>query len=164
MSLYFQATLTRVWNPVGQTPHVRVASQRTYVNFYGALDVLSGQEIALSLPRQTAQMTIHFLQHILACLPGRPILLLWDRASWHKGVAREFVEQHPLLDMLYFPVACPDLNPQEHVWKLTRDEISHNHTCRDFSQLRQAFHRHLEHTCFKFCWIEKYLPSMLCEV
>ena len=109
-------------------------------------------------------MTIHFLQHILACLPGRPILLLWDRANWHKGVDRAFVEQHPLLDMLYFPVACPDLNPQEHVWKLTRDEISHNHTCRDFGQLRQAFHQHLEHTCFKFCWIEKYLPSMLCEV
>ena len=73
MSLYFQATLRRVWNPVGQTPHVRVASQRTYVNFYGALDVLSGQEIALSLPRQNAQMTIHFLQHILTCLPSTVI-------------------------------------------------------------------------------------------
>ena len=74
MSLYFQATLTRVWAPIGETPQVRVASQRQYVNFYGALDVLSGHEIALSLPRQNSEMTVHFLKHILTCLPGRRIL------------------------------------------------------------------------------------------
>jgi len=164
MSLYFQATLTRVWAPIGQTPWVRVASQRQYVNFYGALDVLSGREISLSLPKQNAEMTVHFLNHILTCLPDRPILLLWDRASWHKGAAREFVQQHPLMDMLYFPVACPDLNPQEHVWKQARDAISHNHTCPTFGQLRQAFHDYLENTCFKFEWIEKYLPPVLCGV
>lgn len=164
MSLYFQATLTRVWAPVGQTPHVLVASQRQYVNFYGALDVLTGREIALSLPRQNGDMTIHFLLHVLTCFPNQPILLLWDRASWHKGIARQFVEQHPRLEMLYFPVACPDLNPQEHVWKLTRDAISHNHPYRQFGDLRQAFHQHLETTCFKFQWIEKYLPSVLCKV
>jgi transposase len=164
MSLYFQATLTRVWAPVGQTPQVLVASQRQYVNFYGALDVLTGREIALSLPRQNGDMTIHFLLHILACFPTQPILLLWDRASWHKGIARQFVEQHPRLEMLYFPVACPDLNPQEHVWKLTRDAISHNHPYPHFGDLRQAFHHHLETTCFKFQWIEKYLPAILCKV
>jgi hypothetical protein len=27
---------------------------------------------------------------------------------WHKGAAHEFVEQHPLLDMMCFPVTCPD--------------------------------------------------------
>lgn len=69
MSLYFQATLTRVWSPVGHTPQVRVAAQRQYVNFYGALDVLSGREIALSLPKQNGEMTVHFLKHILTCLP-----------------------------------------------------------------------------------------------
>jgi transposase len=25
--------------------------------------------------------------------------------------------------MMYFPPACPDLNPQEHVWKLARDAV-----------------------------------------
>jgi hypothetical protein len=66
--------------------------------------------------------------------------------------------------MLYFPVACPDLNPQEHVWKQARDVISHNHTCLTFGQLRLAFHDYLENTCFKFEWIEKYLPLVLCDV
>ena len=164
MSLYFQATLTRVWFPKGQTPRIRVAAQRDYINFYGALDVLTGREIALSLPNQNAGMTVHFLEHVLTCWPGRAILLLWDRASWHKGAAREFVEQHPALDMMYFPVACPDLNPQEHVWKQTRDAISHNHSYASFGDLRQAFHRHLESTDFHIDWIQKYLPPILCDV
>jgi hypothetical protein len=38
MSLYFQATLTRVWALKGQTPIVRVTPQRDHVHFYGALD------------------------------------------------------------------------------------------------------------------------------
>lgn len=32
MSLYFQATLTRVWAPVGQTPIVAVHPQRDHVH------------------------------------------------------------------------------------------------------------------------------------
>jgi hypothetical protein len=37
MSLYFQATLTRVWSPIGQTPIVSVHPQREHVYFYGAM-------------------------------------------------------------------------------------------------------------------------------
>ena len=164
MSLYFQATMSRVWSPIGQTPQVWVAAQRQYVNFYGALDLLTGCVFSLSLPKQNGEMTVHFLQHLLTCLPQRPILLLWDRASWHKGKAKAFVDQHPRLQMLYFPVGCPDLNPQEHVWKLTRQAVSHNHICSTFGQLRQAFHHHLETTCFKIDWIKRYLLPSLCEV
>jgi len=47
MSLYFQATTTRIWSPVGQTPIVRLASQRDHIHFYGALNVRSGHQFAL---------------------------------------------------------------------------------------------------------------------
>lgn len=163
MSAYLQATLTRVWSPIGHTPIVWVSPQRDHIHFYGALDVLSGQEMALSLPKLNAEQTIHFLEHILACLPGRTILILWDRAPWHKGQARQFVEQHPRLDMLYFPPGCPDLNPQEHVWKLTREAVGHLVNYRHIGDLRGAFHAHLENTQFRFDWIEKYLPLTLCH-
>lgn len=36
MSLYLQATTTRLWAPCGQTPIVRVSGQRDHVHFYGA--------------------------------------------------------------------------------------------------------------------------------
>ena len=161
MSAYLQATTTHVWSPVGQTPLVWVTPQRDCVHFYGALDVITGQEIALSLPRLDAEHTVHFLEHIVRCLPGRRILLLWDRAPWHKGAARLFIEAHPDLEMVYFPPGCPDLNPQEHVWKQTRDAVGHLWDYRHIGDLRKAFQSHLDHTLFHFHWVDKYLPPLL---
>ncbi len=33
MSLYFQATLTRVWSPIGQTPVVHITPNRDHIHF-----------------------------------------------------------------------------------------------------------------------------------
>lgn len=165
LSLYFQATMTRVWARRGQTPTIRIATQREYVHFYGALNVLTGQQTTLTLPKQSGEMTCHFLEHILACYPDRAILILWDRAKWHQGqLIKAFLAEHPCIQTLHFPPASPHLNPQEHVWECTRDAISHNHTRRDFPALVQAFREHLENTLFHFEWIEKYLPPTLCKL
>jgi transposase len=158
MSVYLQCSLCRVWSPIGQTPVIRSSPQRDSLKFYGALNVESGAEIALNLPKMNGENTIHFLQHILTCIPDVPSLLLWDRATWHKGIARHFVEAHERLDMLYFPPACPDLNPQEHVWKQTRDAVGHLRDYAHLSDLRLAFQSFLEQTQFCFQWIEKYFP------
>jgi transposase len=160
MRAYLRASLKRVWYPVGQTPTLRVSPQRESVAFYGALNVLSGQDIALSLPKMTAANTVHFLKHVMTCFPGCPILFLLDRASWHKGEARAFIEGHPLLEVIYFPPACPDLNPQEHVWKLTREAVGHLHDYAHIGDLRQAFQAHLDQTLFSIRWAEKYLPPI----
>src|SRR5205823_7320588 len=89
----------------------------------------TGQELALSLPELSAQATLHFLEHLLTCLPTQPILLLMDRAPWHTArLVQDFIAHQARLDVLYFPPACPDLNPQEHVWKLARQEVTHNHS------------------------------------
>ena len=162
MSLYLQATLTRVWARRGQTPTVRVATHRDYVHFYGALNVSSGQESALTLPTQAGEMTCHFLDHLQTVYPGRALFIVWDRAKWHKSaIVQDYLRRHLHIQTLHFPPGSPQLNPQEHVWELTRDAISHNHTRKDFPALVRAFHRHLETTCFKFEWIEKYVPSVL---
>jgi transposase len=159
MSAYLQATLTRVWAPRGETPVVRITPQRDMLHFYGALDVIGGREIALSLPKLDGENTVHFLNHVVSCFPGRAILILLDRAPWHKGKARQFIEVHPLLDLFFFPPACPDLNPQEHVWKQTRDAVGHLHDYPHLSHLRRVFQSYLENTLFHFDWIDKYLPT-----
>lgn len=162
LSLYFQASLTRVWFPQGQTPVVRVSPQRDHQHFYGALNLNTGQEIALSLPELSAEATLHFLEHLLACLPTQPMLVLMDRAPWHKARAvQEFVAEQSRLDVVYFPPACPDLNPQEHVWKMARQAVSHNHTFPDFPALCQAFRHFLDKTTFHFDWFAHRIPPVL---
>ena len=157
MSLYFQATLTRVWSPMGQTPVIAVHPQRDNVHFYGALNLRDGRETALSASETTSQMTTNFLMILLMLYP-QPILLLLDRAPWHFGEVTTLLEQTDRLQALYFPPACPDLNPQEHVWERARDAVSHNHTYRQFQPLIDHFETYLNETVFSTNFMDTFSP------
>jgi DDE superfamily endonuclease len=149
MSLYFQATMTQVWSPVGQTPQVYVSGSRDHAHFYGALNLQTGHQFALPTAMQSSQTTLAFFEDLLLAYPTQPILLFLDRAPWHTAnVVTEFFATHPRLHPIHFPPACPDLNPQEHVWSQARAAVSHNHTFRDFGQLKAAFLDFLSTTAF----------------
>lgn len=103
MSLYFQATLTRVWSPIGQTPVIAMHPQRENLYFYGALNLHDGREIALSASdtTSTSEVTTNFLM-LLLMLYSQPILLLLDRAPWHFGEVSTLIEQTDRFQVLYF--------------------------------------------------------------
>jgi transposase len=161
MGLSFQATLTRVYAPVGQTPMVKVSPQRDNVHFYGALDVRTGREVAVTAPEQTTDVTADFIRLVLVLFSTQAILLLLDRAPWHSGPAIDLLlEENPRLELMYFPPACPDLNPQEHVWEQAREAISHNHTCPVFDRLIDAFETFLVETPFQTDFMQHYGPPV----
>jgi transposase len=156
-SLYLQATLQVVWHTRGQTPVVKVAPGREMVHFYGALNLQSGQEIAMPTPLMNAETTALYLQRLLAAYPDQPILLLWDRAPWHKGPAiQDLLDANPRLELVTFPPATPDLNPQEQVWKAARSAMSHNHQVPRLPALADQFLNYLNHTLFPASLLEKY--------
>jgi transposase len=77
----------------------------------------------------TAEATASYLETLLDAYPDVPIMLLWDRAPWHRGEKmREVLAANPRLELVVFKAAALDLNPQEHVWKATRRAVSRNHT------------------------------------
>lgn len=72
-------------------------------------------------PTMNAEASALFLQKLLTAIPEAPLILLWDRAPWHRGSQiTENLDPNPRLQIIPFPTAAPDLNPQEHVWKATR--------------------------------------------
>jgi hypothetical protein len=87
-----------VWAPKGQTPVVRADPGRDKVCFYGTLDLQTGRDIVTRTPVMNAATTAEHLLQILAAIPERPILLLWDRAPWHSGQPiRDILAAHPRL-------------------------------------------------------------------
>jgi len=158
MSLYFQATLTRVWSPIGQTPMVAVHPQRNCRYFYGALNLCNGREIAMRVDAENSEISTNFVMQLLM-IYSQPILLLLDRASWHYGGLRHLIEDTDRLSVIYFPVACPELNPQEHVWERARDRISHNHNYQCFETLIDDFECYLNETPFQTNFLDKYIPK-----
>lgn len=156
-SLYLQTTTMAVWALRGQTPVVRSDTQREKVNFYGTLDLHTGREIVLRTKEMNAQTSVQHLEQLLVAYPDQPIVLFWDRASWHKGpLVNEFLADHPKLQIVYFPVGAPDLNPQEHVWKAARRAVSHNHLTPKLPQLADQFEKHLEQSTFQSSFLHRY--------
>jgi transposase len=164
-SLYLQATLQLVWHPRGQTPVVTVDPGRDLVHFYGALNLHTGQEIAMPSPIMNAETTALYLHKLLLAYPDQPILLLWDRAPWHKGAPiRNLLQAHPRLELLALPPGAPDLNPQEHVWKAARAAISHNHQVPRLPQLAEQFLCYLNRTTFPSSLLELHGYNTICPM
>lgn len=156
-SLYLQATLERVWAPRGRTPVVYASPSRTKTTFYGTLNLATGEVISTRSEQMNAEATAAHLRQVLAAIPDRPLLLLWDRAPWHRGAAlRQVLQEHPRLEVMKFPVAAPELNPQEQVWKATRHEVSHNHEEAKLSGLADRFEQHLQSTRFPCSLLDRY--------
>ena len=163
--LYLQATTCQVWSPTGQTPIVRADPGRTKTNFYGTLNLQTGQEIAIRCDVMNAEVSAQYLEMILEANPDVPILLLWDRAPWHRGKPIDQVlEENPRLEIIFFPPASPDLNPQEHVWKSVRKEVSHNHLEAYLPELADRFLNKLNSTTFTTSFLDKYGYSAICPL
>ena len=148
-SLYLQATLRAVWHWRGETPVVKLHPGRDCVHFYGSLNLLTGEEIVTRTSIMKAETTALHIQQVLAASPDKPLLMLIDRAPWHYGPAIDaLLAANPRLELLYFPTAAPELNPQEHVWKAAREDVSHNHLVAKLSQLAMDFESYLTTTKF----------------
>jgi transposase len=163
--LYLQATTMAVWAPQGHTPVIRSDPGREKVNFYGTLNLHTGQEIVMRSTIMDAETSAQHLRQILDAIPSEPILLLWDRAPWHRGQPiRDVLEANPRLEIIYFPVAAPELNPQEHVWKATRRAVSHNHTMPRLPDLAERFEQHLVLNTFPSTMLERHGFDAICAM
>ena len=164
-SLYLQASLMRVWAPIGQTPVVKAAPGRDHTHFYGALNLLTGQEVTLRSDLMNAEVSALSLERLLLAYPDTPLLLLWDRAPWHRGPAiRAVLEANPRLAIIWFPPGSAELNPQEHVWKATRQAVSHNHDVPNLPALANQFAAHLTQTTFPTTLLQRYGFHSICSI
>ena len=155
----------RVWAPVGQTPVVKADPGRESTHFYGALNLATGEQVSLRADLMIGEVSALFLSRLLLTYPDKPILLLWDRATWHKGEAiRAFLAAHPRLEIFWFPPGCPELNPQEQVWKASREAVSHNHRWAKMAELAEAFETHLTETRFPCSLLEKHGYYDICAM
>ena len=161
--VYLQASTMAVWAPRGQAFTVRCDPGRAHANIYGTLNLKSGDEIVTRAETMTAEASAVHLQAILNAHPDVNILLLWDRAPYHRGPAIQKLRQaNPRLEIMEFPTAAPDLNPQEHVWRATRRKVSHNHTERRLPGLAERFEGHLTTTTFHSSFLDHYGWNLVC--
>lgn len=151
MHLSTQTTVQKIWLPKGEYPKIEVYRKRQSRSVYGFLNIKNGTEHAFKTNWQNMYVTATVIPEIRKCYPGKTMLLIWDQAGWHKGsVAEEAIAVDGHIDQIYLPTAAPEENPQEHVWKSGRSQVTHNTFIQDIDAATDAFVNYLNTTRFPY--------------
>jgi len=125
----------RCWAPKPLRPTVPRQVVRQWLYVFAAVCPQLGQLTSLILPLANTEMMALFLAHVAQAFTDSFIILLVDRAGWHRAQRLVVPENIRLLPQ---PARSPELNPTEHVWDELREKSLAN---RSFASLRP-----LEHT------------------
>lgn len=151
MLLSTQTTFQKIWLPEGEYPKVEVANTKKNRSIYGFLNIKTSDEHAFKAPWQNMYETVKILKKIRKIYPKKKLLILWDGAGWHRGSkTQEFIEKDQKIQTIYFPKYSPEENPQEHIWKNGRDQVSHNRFIENIDRATDEFIAYLNKT--KFCY------------
>ena len=151
MVLSTQTTLQKIWLPPGEYPKIEVSNNKKIRSIYGFLNVKMGQEHAFKTEWQNRYVTTDILKNVRKIYPPQKLRLLWDGPGWHKGKeVINFIQQDRNIQILHFPKYSPEENPQEHVWKKGRSDITHNLTINDIDATADNFVKYLNRTLFPY--------------
>lgn len=155
MILSTQTTFQKIWLPEGEYPRVEISNIRKNRSIYGFLNVKTGEERAFKTERQNMFETVKILKKIRKIYPKKKLLILWDGAGWHRGSkTQEFIKKDKNIKTLYFPKYTPEENPQEHIWKNGRDQITHNRFIENIDTATDEFIAYLNKTRFPYSLLD----------
>ena len=152
MVLTTRTTKQKIWLPKGElSPVIESNTHRQRKNFYGFLNLKTGQQHAYVTEKQNMFETAKILRKIRKLYSNRKIVLFWDNCGWHKGSAvADYIEQDGNIEVIWFPSYAPELNPQEHVWKEGRRAITHNAHITKLDETAQKFEEYITGRLFPY--------------
>ena len=107
----------RTWGLVGKTPVVRVCMQRGGYNVLSMVTPKGEMKYSVTADSIDSVHYIEFLKNLIRDRE-RPLILLADRASFHRSQeVRDFVRAHRArLRIFFLPRRTPEMNPDEQIW------------------------------------------------
>lgn len=94
-----------------------------------------------------------YLEEFTKAYPEKKIMLIIDRASWHRS---EALEKHENIIIKFIPPYSPQLNPVEKLWWWLRKEITHNVIFETIDQMMDMLEK-------EFIRLDPNITSSLCN-
>jgi transposase len=132
--------------PEEQDPIVLHAPTRKSVALFGAVNVRTGQLIAMLISPFDADAFEAFMGLLLRHRRrSRRMVVVLDNAGYHHAQqSRPFFRRHRRrLRLDFLPPYSPELNPIERVWKLLRTRATHNQYFAELDDLVSAVTKQL---------------------
>ena len=111
--------LRKVWSLRGQRPTLSVYPRYEWLYVYAFVQPSTGRSFYLTMPTVNKAAFLmalqHFAEHVLAD-KRKLVILLVDNAGWHVKLTDPLPNG---LHLRYLPPYSPELQPAEHLWRLT---------------------------------------------
>jgi hypothetical protein len=109
--------LSSCYGPLGQQVHIPITGNRAKRILHGALNIQTGA-IALLITDQWDQTTHqYFLTMLRSQWRGWHLVLFEDRGAPHTAEASREVAAALHIELRFLPVATPELNAMDHLWR-----------------------------------------------
>jgi transposase len=125
----------RSWAPWGVRPLVPTQVVRQYIYAYTAVCPDTGECTSLILPFANTQMMNIFLDHVSKEFIEYNIIMLVDKAGWHRSNNLKIPENIRLINQ---PSHSPELNPVEHIWDEIREKHFYNKAFKSMKEVENA--------------------------
>ena len=159
-----------VWGPRTQRIEIPMTNFRERQTYYGAIEALSGEAIVVPTDTANGYWTTIFVEYLRQQYPEKRLILLWDGASYHRGIEMQDYldgvnlnrsrDEWPITCVLFAPNA-PEQNPMEDVWLKAKQYVrKHWRECRTFQHVLHMFEEALNTLSFQFGKLRMYLPNL----
>ena len=135
--------LVRTYEPVRQTPVLRVPLTRDHLSAIGGITPQGRIYMQMQESAYRAEHVVVFLRLLLRKIRGK-LLVIWDGSPIHRAKEiKAFLAAGAAkrLHLERLPGYAPELNPQEGVWNLLKRRELKNLCCQGLSHLRSALVR-----------------------
>lgn len=142
-------TVRRTWAPKGQTPILKSTAirwlRRSVIGLIKCTPFGRKPKLYLRIFKGTisSKEIICYLKELRRHIKGR-VILLWDRLPAHRSQElKEFLEsQKHWLEIEYFPVYAPELNPLEYLWSTGKHKDLANLYAETLTDIDAAIRRY----------------------
>lgn len=138
------AQVGRGYAPVGETPEIRLNTQRARINYIASIDNQGTVRFMLYSRTLTAQVFILFLERLIA-QRKRKMVWIVDRHPVHRSqLVKQWLQEHRhAIELLYLPPYSPQLNPAEYLNCDVKQGVHSKPPTRNPAQLEQRVRSHL---------------------
>lgn len=106
-----------------------------------------------AVPWQNQEEILKVLKQFLKKYPKKKICIIWDNASFHKGIEiKKALGKGQILERVHLinlPPYAPDKNPIEHVWNTAKGSMA-NIQYDDFEKTKETFKKYIDGRKFKY--------------
>ena len=133
----------RMWFLTGQKPRGKFFWSNEKITIFGALKE-NGELFCEDFDGQNSLTYKAFLSDFIDTLDkNKKYVFIFDNASYHKtDVIKNYLKKNSNIKVVYLPPYCPELNPIETCWKITRHDVTNSRYFPTIEKMKDSLEKY----------------------